>query len=671
MQEFQRINRRGHDEEHWNEVHEQLLIIQKKSREISDPDDANEKEADAVARKVSNGESTEIHGTGGTINRKGEGSFETTSEFNSKLDSSKGGGKSLDDSTKSEMESKMGADFSSVKIHTGSEANEMNKSVNAKALTNGPDIYFGEGEYEPESADGKNLLAHELVHTVQQGENLQRKIQRRLDDNGNYIVEKGDSAYRIAGKLKVDVHELLMLNGLKLVTKTVDGETKEEVVDAVTGEKHVMHPGDVLKVPQRKKTETPLFTQTSKRQYTREQQYEIALALEDFDRDKVTGYDEYKPGGFLYNPSKSYNQLIIMRKTTGNPDLQIKDLETMANYNDGYYFDLGTTAGRIMYSEKMKLKGDKYTPSQELIDQQNVEMKGDAQVKQDLINGLYFYSQVVDLLQEKIASTKDATEKKRLTGKKQVLVTELAKITDSLNKEYKKQNKLEKDQDPAKPKVQEANAARGVLVAWELITLAVLTISTVFAIYALYQLSRVIGDLFKDVDLDWTKVRVPKTTTPGKETKPDDLPKPDPKWDPGRIPPVPPVFPKPPKDDCIPTPLGYHRGGDQRHDELADRVPPNMIPGTDWTLKGKAFDSWTGSPKKEIWEVKTAVYSTYNTFVKSMELNKIIADVVLEKPIADACGLHYVLGVTDSLLKHHLLNNTTIQNMDVDIRIIS
>jgi hypothetical protein len=61
---------RQHDD--WDEVHNQLLAIQKKSLEVSDPNDADEKEADNVARKVVDGQSAEIHGTGGTINRKGE-----------------------------------------------------------------------------------------------------------------------------------------------------------------------------------------------------------------------------------------------------------------------------------------------------------------------------------------------------------------------------------------------------------------------------------------------------------------------------------------------------------------------------------------------------------------------------------------------------------------------
>jgi hypothetical protein len=166
---------RQHDD--WDEVHNQLLAIQKKSLEVSDPNDADEKEADTIARKVMSGESVQIHGAGSTINRKGKGSAETTPEFQSQLESSKGGGQSLDDSTRSEMESKMGADFSGVKIHTGSNAHVMNEGVNAKAFAHGNDIYFRQGEYNPKSNGGKELLAHELAHTKQQAGNVIQRVE--------------------------------------------------------------------------------------------------------------------------------------------------------------------------------------------------------------------------------------------------------------------------------------------------------------------------------------------------------------------------------------------------------------------------------------------------------------------------------------------------------------
>jgi hypothetical protein len=86
----------------------------------------------------------------------------------SQINSAKGGGTHLDNSTKGFMESRFGNDFGDVKIHTDSQASNLNKMINAKAFATGNDIFFREGQYNPGSSDGKHLLAHELTHVVQQ-----------------------------------------------------------------------------------------------------------------------------------------------------------------------------------------------------------------------------------------------------------------------------------------------------------------------------------------------------------------------------------------------------------------------------------------------------------------------------------------------------------------------
>jgi hypothetical protein len=79
------------------------------------------------------------------------------------------------------MESRFGADFSNVKIHTGSYATQLSKDLNAQAFTVGNDVYFNEGKYQPESSEGKHLLAHELTHVIQQAPDISaKKIQRLI-----------------------------------------------------------------------------------------------------------------------------------------------------------------------------------------------------------------------------------------------------------------------------------------------------------------------------------------------------------------------------------------------------------------------------------------------------------------------------------------------------------
>jgi hypothetical protein len=97
-----------------------------------------------------------------------------------KLASLEGRGLALPPAVQSEMESAMGTEFSGVRIHEDSQAAKMSRSIGAKAFTHQQDIYFNQGEYDTSSQSGKELLAHELVHTVQQQE-IGPRIQRTDD----------------------------------------------------------------------------------------------------------------------------------------------------------------------------------------------------------------------------------------------------------------------------------------------------------------------------------------------------------------------------------------------------------------------------------------------------------------------------------------------------------
>lgn len=80
----------------------------------------------------------------------------------------KGGGQPLHDGVRSSMERGFGADFGGVRVHTGGQADALNRSLNAKAFTTGSDTFFNKGQYNPGSTGGQELIAHELTHTVQQ-----------------------------------------------------------------------------------------------------------------------------------------------------------------------------------------------------------------------------------------------------------------------------------------------------------------------------------------------------------------------------------------------------------------------------------------------------------------------------------------------------------------------
>ncbi len=123
-----------------------------------------------------------------------------------KLNATSGKGASMDKDTRSQMESGFGADFGDVKIHTGNEAEEMNKTLHAQAFTHKNDIYFNEGKYDPNTSSGKHLLAHELTHTVQQGA-TESKAQRTLIDKTPAIQKQDDHGASDAAEEILDALE--------------------------------------------------------------------------------------------------------------------------------------------------------------------------------------------------------------------------------------------------------------------------------------------------------------------------------------------------------------------------------------------------------------------------------------------------------------------------------
>jgi hypothetical protein len=84
------------------------------------------------------------------------------------ITSMSGGGSSLPGGVRSAFEPRLGLDLSDVRVHTGPEAATAASALGARAFTVGQDIFFGAGQYQPSSAAGQHLIAHEVTHTIQQ-----------------------------------------------------------------------------------------------------------------------------------------------------------------------------------------------------------------------------------------------------------------------------------------------------------------------------------------------------------------------------------------------------------------------------------------------------------------------------------------------------------------------
>jgi hypothetical protein len=129
---------------------------------VSQPHDADEREADRMADKVMRKPAAQA-------------------QASSKPPASSPGhssGNSLDAGTRGFMESRFGHDFSGVRVHHDHRAAESARSFDALAYTHGSDIVFGQGQYDPHSDRGRHLLAHELAHVVQHSAGGPKKISR-------------------------------------------------------------------------------------------------------------------------------------------------------------------------------------------------------------------------------------------------------------------------------------------------------------------------------------------------------------------------------------------------------------------------------------------------------------------------------------------------------------
>jgi hypothetical protein len=78
------------------------------------------------------------------------------------------GGQPLSPALRAHFEPRVGVDLGGVRTHSGPEASELAQSVWARAYTVGRDVVFGAGAFQPDTREGRKLLAHELVHVAQQ-----------------------------------------------------------------------------------------------------------------------------------------------------------------------------------------------------------------------------------------------------------------------------------------------------------------------------------------------------------------------------------------------------------------------------------------------------------------------------------------------------------------------
>lgn len=140
------------------------------------------------------------------VDRAGEGGGTAMpADVASDIAQNMSGGNPLPDGVRAFMEPRLRAGFGAVRVHTDERASRLSARLAARAFTVRNHVFFGKDAFQPGSDDGRELIAHELTHTIQQGAVVQRseltrvaqraapQVQRfGISDALDYIADKAN-----------------------------------------------------------------------------------------------------------------------------------------------------------------------------------------------------------------------------------------------------------------------------------------------------------------------------------------------------------------------------------------------------------------------------------------------------------------------------------------------
>jgi hypothetical protein len=145
---------------------------------------------------------------------------EVTLDIEKNITALKGSGQPLSESVRAFFEPRFGYDFSQVRIHADTQASEFAQTANARAFTLGRNMVFGAGQYQPETSSGRYLLAHELVHVVQQSQNFaifhRSTANDRVDDTPDSSKIAQITNLRMMGKDKLESNLMAAPPGMQM-----------------------------------------------------------------------------------------------------------------------------------------------------------------------------------------------------------------------------------------------------------------------------------------------------------------------------------------------------------------------------------------------------------------------------------------------------------------------
>ena len=163
--------------------------------------------------------------------------------WNTAYEAARGGGRPLDAESRGYFEGRFGYGLESVRIHADGRGAEAARSVGARAYTLGHHIVFAAGEFAPHSAGGRQLLAHELAHTIQQsrgggarpGFSQESQTETGARQAASAAISAGQGVVPVAGAASPGIaREARSLIGTVTPSRLSDEELQDEVLQVNT-----------------------------------------------------------------------------------------------------------------------------------------------------------------------------------------------------------------------------------------------------------------------------------------------------------------------------------------------------------------------------------------------------------------------------------------------------
>ncbi|MBL4705197.1 MAG: DUF4157 domain-containing protein [Flavobacteriales bacterium] len=617
---------------------------------------------------------------------------EASSGLESNLNLSRGGGDPMSKDVKAEMESGFGADFSGVRLHTNSTAIQMSQDIGAQAFTNGNDIYFNQGKYEPNSSKGKHLLAHELTHTIQQNKKSSpAPIQRatKINDVNIHTDSKAkeltDERQADAVTIKNDIyiapdqldatggvdsgllnHEMTHVEQQKRYSADDIGNVDTYMAleqQAISSESAP----EIQKAEDSSVSDLAATTTTDETVESQRLAYFESIALRKLgvfqairyqmmDNKTLQKYENFMKESALSDAAYIKSKLLenwvddsdegyvisTLRTWGGLPspkgtnylDLILDYLKSKSLYMD--YFISESTSVTFLDQLYEEMEGGNKKRLYSIIDGYSSKYSGYRGR-----NGVSAFGSFGNSMIDQRVKKKISTLNRKMSGMKTVSMTDSEiRRSNQLYTKIRSQTFGLVDLPSIQIKAAEGqNAAQAiaipVITVGMILTALLIALLVVLALILIMELLIILEraiDRVKARDRDKTK-----------------------------------------RKPCNVYPLGYHRGGHPRHNRCADIIPPNIYPGSDIEVVNpnlgvrKSFDALDAT--RGLWEVKTHRYTYYSSqSLKDLVIASHLAEMAIELPLATSCGYMYYFGVTDI---NHFRALAAVAPPGVNLRLMS